>query len=305
MWKKVIALTLAVLVACSVASCSRVKIEDTFTNGLKWGNTLSAEQSNYLVLRGEKNGEIGLVLFDKKKEKTQFLAEGDVYHLSLLENRIYFKYTEGSELYCYDLKKGSYDELLSGVMAYQIHGDILYYITDEHGPILHTYNVKTGEKGSLSFKHTVNAFWITDHGIYYHDDSKNLLISKPFDKDLESIVHRGILADSRDVIALSETEIAFFTVSEGNGESVLYTYNSDGAKLTKLFTGSFTHYNRCGDRLVFAHNGQILSIDPKTRETFSWGSYEDYYYPQILSDSVVLYGNDAGTAPTVRYYPSK
>ena len=303
MRKRIAALLMVAGMLLGLASCKTV-VEDTFSNGLKWGNTLSAEQGNYLALRGEKNGKAGLVLFDKKKETTRFLAEGDIVHPAMLGNRIYFKYIGGSELYCYDLAAKRYEELLSSVMAYQVHGDILYYITDEHGPVLYTYNVTNGEKGSLSFKHTVDAFWITDHGIFYHDDAKNLLIKKAFDKDLESIVHRGILADSRDVVALSETEIAFFTVSEGNGETVLYTYNSEGAVLTKLFTGKFTHYNRCGDRLVFAQEGQLLSLDPKTREVFSWGTYENYY-PQLLSDCVVLYGNENGTAPILRYYPTK
>ncbi|MBQ6824561.1 MAG: DUF5050 domain-containing protein [Clostridia bacterium] len=302
MLKRFIAVLLTLAVVLGLSAC-KIQVEDTASNGLKWGNTLSAEQGDWIALRGEEKGKVGILLYNKKKEKSEFMVEGDLYHIALLNNTLYYKYLQGSELYSFDLVKKEQTELLSGVMAYQIHGDTIYYLSDEHGEFLHTYNITTGESGKRTFKHTVNAFWVTDHGIYYHDDGKNLFIVCPFETGLESIIYRGIYEDCRDVMALDGADIAFMIQSETKDQTTLCTYDAENAKVTKLYTGFFSHYNVAGDRLVTVYGEDIISIDPASGEVFSWGSTEGYYYPQVMSNCVILYEDEDGRKPVLQYYP--
>lgn len=305
MLKKIVAAALiaAILTLCPACRKEKPDYKDTFTNAAKWGNTLATEQGDRIALRGEKDGKVGLVLYNKKDDSGSFLVEGDIYHIAMTGNKIYFKYQMGSELYCYDLQKEEYEEVLSGVMAYQIHGGILYYISDEHGPFLYTLDLATRADGKIEMKHTVNAFWVTDHALYYHDDAKNLFIVKPFETDLESIIYRGIYEDCRDAVSLEGgADIAFLIKRETTDAVTLATYNAEKAEVTKHFTGTMSHFNLVGDRLVFVEDEIIVSVDYKNQKEYDWGTTEGLYYPQVLSDCIVLYDSE-GQKPSVLYYP--
>ncbi|MBQ8893612.1 MAG: DUF5050 domain-containing protein [Clostridia bacterium] len=301
MRNRIVAFFLLLALLLGLSSCGKIQVEDTFTNGLKWGNTLATEQGDWIALRGEEDGKVGLVLYNKKKNDSRFLVEGDIYYIAMLGNKIFFKYLQGSELYCYDLAEKSYSELLSGVMAYQVHGNTVYYITDEHGAYVYTFDLTTGEGGQIDLKHTANAFWITDHGLYYHDDTKDLFIVKPFETDLESIIYRGVYEHCRDVVSLNGgADIAFLIDNSGTQQNTLCTYDAENAKITKHLSGSFTYFNVAGDRLITVNDHTIVSVDYANRKNYDWGSLEEYDYLQIMSDSLILY---TGDKPTIQYYP--
>lgn len=296
----------AVLLACALLlglfGC-KTEVKDTFSTGLKWGNTLAAEQGDWIALRGEEGGTVGLMLYNKAKEKSQFLVAGDIYYIAMLGNKIYFKYLQGSELYCYDIEAGEYRELLSGVMAYQVYGNTLYYLTEEHGAYLNTYDVNTGETGRLALTLTADAFWITGHALYYHDDGQDILMMKPHETGEESVVYDGDSKHCRDVVALNGgADIAFLILDTALNTTELVTCDGETHELTVHLEGSFTHLNVVDGRLVVVEGDTVVSVDPATGEAYDWGSVADYDYPQIMSDCLVLYEGDS---PRIRYYPDR
>lgn len=302
MMKKITALLLAVSMLLSLSAC-KTKVKDTYSTGLKWGNTLATEQGDWIALRGEQDGKVGLVLYNKAKNKSRFLVEGDIYYIAMLGNKIYFKYLQGSELYCYDIAQETYTELISGALAYQVYGDTIYYLTDEHGAFINTLNVNTGEEGKLTLTQTANAFWITDYALYYHDDGRDLLMMKPHETGEESAVYAGASKHCRDVVSLNGgADIAFLIIDSVRNITKLVTCDGENYEVTVHLEGSFTHLNVVGDRLVVVEGDTVVSVDPATGETYDWGSVADYDYPQLMSDCLILYD---GNSPRLSYYPEK
>jgi hypothetical protein len=303
MLKRIIALLLSFVLLLGSAGCSNaLSIPDKNANGLKWGNTLAAQQGEWVAMRGVKDGKLGLLLYNEKNQNTKLLVEGNVYYPAIMGNKIYFKYLDGSELYVYDPAVKDFEHLLSGVMAYQTRGSLIYYITDVHGNYLHTYNVESGEASTVNTTNTVDAFWLTDYGVYYHDDGKDLLSVIANDTGTESVVYQGNNSHCRDVVSLNGGADIAFSILE-SATTHLCTYNAANGTVTKHFSGNYTHYNLVGEnRLVLTVNETIISVDYLNNKIYNWGDVSGYLYPQLLNEFAVVYKNDQ---PKIIYYPKQ
>lgn len=300
--KRFFAILLILAMLPGLFGCQKaIVIEDVNANGLKWGNTLATEQGAWVALYGEEDGQTGLILYNKETDQSRFLVEGRIFLIALLENKIYFKYDGGSELYCYDIAKEDYGLLLEGVMAYQIRGSIIYYLTDVHGNYLNTYDLSTREHGKISVSYTVDAFWLTDDALYYSDDTKGLLMVRPHETERDRILYQGEFVLCRDVVALEGEDVAFIGMNQNTGLNSLYRYTAESDTVTELLRGSFDHFNLVRSHLVFAEENTICAMDLSDYQVYSWGTIEEEYsFIEIMSDCVIYYVDDR---PYLQYYP--
>ena len=301
-FKRIIAFLLSVVLLLGLSACSSKGIKDTFSTGLKWGNHLVAEQGNWIALRGEKGGKIGLLLGKKSSKSRDLLVEGDVTDIAMLSNKIYFRFTDSTVLNCYDMATEKYTEICSDVAQYQVHQNTIYYSGEKPGKFINTCNIKTKKTEKIELKFTADDFWITDYALYYLDEEEDYLIVKDFETNVDKLLYRGVIAHCRDVVSLDGGPgVAFLKESALYNTTALCTYNRETFEVTEHLSGNFDRLNVYGNHLVVLKDDTVLAVefgDGHTHELLTLEEeYDDF---QLLSDCIILYN---GNKATVKKYP--
>ncbi len=311
MKKRVLLLAIALLLTVQLCGCEVrfPKVEDTFDNGLKYGNILMAEQGDYIALRGNDKGNPALYLYHKPSEKKYHVLTADIYYISLQNNTILYKKTINDCLYSYDLETKEHVILTEYATDYQVRDGFVYYINKKTENFLYKYDLATGTETTIETSYPVDAFWLTEYGLYYADDTQNLLMVLPWGEKLDRVVAKEEGVVYRDVMSVGGADVLYMKVSNTENSAVLTSYKASKNEATALFTGVFEFYNLVDGHAVFVHEEDICAVRLSDGQVFDWGdTVEDYAYTQILSDCVVYYFEDEedGTISlSIQYYPEE
>ncbi len=297
--KKILAAFMAAILLVGLAGCKQAPlpaIEDETAYARKEANTLAAEQGDWMVMRAEKNGAPGILLYHKKEKTGRFLLEGGYCNLGLLGNRVYFQAEDTGDLYDYDLAAGTQQLLLSGVEQYQVWDGMIYYTVEG---TLKARRLDLGIEKTVKTGYAVDRFWITDYGVYYYTAQKQLLMVCPHSIEGDRIVCDAP-AEVLDVAAIQGARIAFVQKGEKGGKgNILCTYKPADGAVSQHLTGKFAAVQMVGERAVVSDGAALYAIDLTTNKKEDWGGNEAQSV-QLLSDCAVFYtGNDS----SIRFYP--
>lgn len=283
------------------------KIEDTFENGLKYGNTAMAEQGDYLAMRGNKDGNPALFLYHKPSEKKYHILTADVYYISLFNNRILYKKTINDCLYSYDLQTKEHIILTEYASHYQVRDGFVYYVGKKTDNFLFKYDLSTGVETKIETGYHVDFFWLTEYGLYYANDERNLLMVLPWGEKVDRIVAKEEGAVFRDVMSLGGADILYLKIINMESSATLTSYKASKKETKELFTGSFDFYNLVDGHAVFVHDEDVCAVRLSDGMVLDWGdTLEDYAFIQVMSDCVVYYFEDEETSAislSIQYYP--
>ena len=284
------------------AEQEQLQIEDVCSNAVKFGNSLAAEQGDWVALRGEHEGKVGLMLYNKNDETASFLTEGDVCEIGLLDHKIYYRLMEENLLYCYDIKAQKSSILLQDCVFYQVREQQVYYLTAAHQGRLECLNLSLGFPRAVETDYAVNAFWLTDSGLYYRNDEHGLLRFIPHGSAIEQMIYQSKEAAAEDVVAVEGERIAFLAKKQ-DGQSALISSDPAEKQLKEHLTLSFSQLNVADGYVITVEDGShIYAVDIDTDKVYDWGAVEEHHYPQVLRDCVVLY---KGNQPVFQYYPKQ
>lgn len=269
-------------------------VEDTFGNALTWGNTRAAEQGDYFAMRSEKNGEAALILYNKKNQHADVLVEADVYHIGLAGNRVYYKTVGTDKLYCYDLATRETKTVDNAVYSYQVWNNTLYFIDGVHGEYYYTVDLETMAKNQVKTAYTVDRLYLTDYGVYYYDDERDILMVSPHNDQLERLVYHGVNVTMRSVISIGGANVMMLVTSDQDETATLFSYNAAQNQTTKHLTGSFTHFNYANGYAIVVNekNHTVFAVDPVAQKNYTVCGVGDFESVQIMSDSVILYNGN-------------
>ncbi len=277
-------------------------IEDTFSNGLKWGNRFAAEQGDWIAMRGEQEGKVGLMLFHKEETNATFLLEGDVCNIALLGNVIYFQMMEEDTLYAYDVATKECRSLLSDCISYQVRDGQVYYLSAADHGRLQRFDLAQKQTETVKTDNIVDDFWLTDYGIYYRCDEKGTLMVREYGADQEQLIYQNKKKKAQDLVAIEGAKVAFLAAAE-DGQSVLCSYHPAENKVVEHLNLAFDHLNVSDGYVVTVENGShIYAVDVSEDKVYDWGTIDEHRYPQIMSDCLILY---QGNRPVFRYYSEK
>lgn len=297
--KRMFAALMAVLLLVTLAGCKEAPlptVEDVTVCARKESNTLAAAQGDWMVMRSEREGVPGLLLYNKKEKTGRFLLEGAYINPGLLGNRVYFQAEDTGDLYYFDLATATQQLLLAAVEDYQIRDGLLYYTVSG---TLFTRRLDLGVQKELSTGYGVDDFWITDYGVYYYTAEKQLLMVLPHDSKGDRIVCTAE-ADVLDVVALEGARIAFVQRGENGGKgNILCTFNPADRAVLRHLEGDFTALQTVGKKVVLAEGKSLRAIDLSTDEKEDWGGKEADSV-QLFADCAVFY---TGNESSIRFYP--
>ncbi len=309
--KRIIAILLAgllLLTSCGggqsvpAAEQELPEIKDVCANGVKWGNHLAAEQGDWVALRGEHEGRVGLMLYNKNDETAAFMLEGDVCEIGLLGNMIYYQLMGENVLYRYDIKTKASSMLLGDCVSYQVRENQIYYLTAAHSGRLECLDLSLGFPQTIRTDYGVDAFWLTDQGLYYRNDDLGLLRFAPYGSEWEQLIYQDKEAAAEDVISADGERVAFLAKGK-EGKSKLLSYDHAEKKLQEHPSFAFAQLNYANGCVVSVENGShIYAVDLDTDKVYDWGAVEKHRDPQILSNCVILYREGQ---PVFQYYPEQ
>ncbi len=284
-------------------------VKDTFANGLNYGNTLAAEQGDYLALRGGKDGKAAVFLYHKSSQKTHHVVSNDVYHIALSNNTVYYKSLNNDCLYSYDLKTKEHRILLEVCLNYQIRNGVVYYLTEQHGNYLNTYDIATGTGDRLETSYTVDSFALTDYGMYYCDDTKGFLMVLAWDAKMDRVVAAQEGMIYRDVEAVEGADVVYLRVDNNTAETTICSYKAAKNQTTDLLSGAFDQLHYTRGHAVVIHDEKITAVQVSDGAVSSWGNTpEEYTYVQLMSDCAIYYNEteeDDALKATIQYYPDE
>ncbi len=295
--KKTIAILLIVASLLAFSGCDKSfpTVNDSFNVALCQGNTLASEQGEYLLMRGENNGNANLMLYHKKTGKAHILTEKAAYKVGLLENKVYYRILGEKNLYCLDLKTRESKLLQSDVQEYQVKGDFLYFIKNTPEPCFYKTDLTSGMTVSVKTDFVVNRFWLTDYGVYYFNEETQLL--RVIASDQERVVYKGENEVLASLVSLGGADIAFLSVS--GKKTTVKSYQAATRTVTTHLTGHFSVLNQVDGQLITADETKVYSIDPATATVTEKFQVPAYDYIEIMSDCVILYN---GNQSAIRYY---
>ena len=304
MKKRWISILLLVALLLSLAGCSEgapVSVEDTFENAIVWGNTRAAEQGDYLAMRSENNGAPALILYNKKTEKADVLVEDDVYHIGFGGNRIFFKTVGTDRLYCYELETKKIKTVDPSVYSYQVWNNTLYFINGEHGNYYYTVDLETMAKTQVETGYTVDRLYLTDYGVYYYDDTRDILMVSPHREQLERLVYHCVNATMQSVISMGGANVMMLVASDQDESATLISYHAAQNKTVRHLTGSFSHFNFTNGYAVTVNskNHTVFAVDPAAEKNYTVCGVGEYENVQIMSDCVILYN---GNRSEIQYF---
>lgn len=283
------------------------KIADTEANALSYGNTLAAEQGDYMAMRGSKGEQPTLFLYHKKSQKSYPIVAADVYQIGLLNNTVFYKDVNNDCLYSYDLATKEHKILMDYCMNYQVRDGVVYYLDEAHGNFLNTYDIASGTFGKLETHHTVNAFWLTDYGMYYCADDENLLGVLPWGEKVDRVIAKEEGMIYRDVSGISGGDCLYLKVDNETSESTICHFKASQNRATEYISGYFDNYAYTRGHAVTEQSGTIYAVNLADGKTYTWGSVDtEYDYLQIMSDCMVFYSEeDSAMSATIQYYPEE
>ncbi|MBQ3083950.1 MAG: DUF5050 domain-containing protein [Clostridia bacterium] len=312
--KRALTLMLAFLLLLGIAGCSEgeqqappageqenLVITDTFTNGLKWGNRFAAEQGDWIAMRGEHEGKVGLMLYNKNETAATFLLEGDVCNIALLGNKVYYQIAEEPSLYAYDIASKKKSEVLKDCGSYQVREGVLYYLPTAANGRLQRMELSNMLPSAVKTDYAVDDFWLTDHALYYRNDEYGFLQIREHGADQERLIYYGKGKTPEDVVAVDGAKIAFLVSAEES--SVLCSYDPATNQVKEHLNLRLSHLALSDGYVVTVEGGaHIYAVDVAADKVYDWGTMQEHFYPQMMSDCVILY---QGNQPVFQYYPKK
>lgn len=297
--KKMIAALLAAMMLTALAGCKEAPlptVEDSEVYARKGSNTLAAAQGEWMVLRAEKNGNAGLLLYNREQKQGHFLVEGAYKNPGLLGNCVYFQEEDTGDLYRYDLAGKEQELLIPAVEQYQVYDGLVYYTVEN---VLYTHRLDLGIQKEVKTGYEVARFWLTEFGVYYYTAQKQLLMVRPFGSEVDRIV----CAPQGEVLDMEPTKgahIAFIQRGENGGKgNILCTYNPSNRAVLEHFYGKFTALQMVDQKAVVAEGSSLWSIDLTTDQREDWGGAEAQIV-QLLTDCAVYY---TGNESSIKVYP--
>ena len=297
--KRILAAFMAAMLLVTLAGCKEAPlpaVEDVTVYARKESNTLAAEQGDWMVLRSEKDGAPGLLLYNKKEKTGRFLLEGAYKNPGLWGNRVYFQAEDTGDLYYFDLATATHQLLLVAVEDYQIRDGLLYYTV---AGALFTQRLDLGIQKKVETGYGVDDFWITDYGVYYYTAEKQLLMVLPHGSDGDRIVcaPEGAVLD---VVTTKGAHLAFIQKGEkGSKGNILCTFDPADRVVLSHLEGEFSALQLVGQKVVVAEGAALYAIDLSTDQKEDWGGKEADSV-QFLSDCAVFY---TGNESSIRFYP--
>ncbi len=307
--KKILSLMMITALMLSLCGCEMryPTIADTEANALAYGNTLAAEQGEYIAMRGSKEDAATLFLYHKPSQKSYPIVSADVYQIGLLNNTVFYKNVNNDCLYSYNLATKEHKILMDYCMNYQVRDGVVYYLGEEHGNYLNTYDIVSGTFGKLETNHMVNAFWLTDYGMYYCSDEENLLGVLPWGEKADRIVaiEEGMIY--RDVCGVSGADCLYLKVNNETEEATICQYKASKNRAVDLMSGTFDNYAYTRGHAVTEQDGTIYAVNVADGKTYTWGTVDtEYDYIQMMSDCMVFYSEeDSAMTATIQYYPEE
>lgn len=297
----------AVLLNCTGCQVRYPTIEDTEANALAYGNTLAAEQGEYLAMRGSMDDVATLFLYHKPSQKSYPIVTADVYQIGLLDNTIFYKNVNNDCLYSYNLATKEHKILMDYCMNYQVRDGVVYYLDEAHGNYLNTYDIATGTFGKLETNHTVNAFWLTDYGMYYCTDDEYLLGVLPWGEKVDRVIAKEEGMIYRDVSGISGADCIYLKVNNETAEATVCHYKASQNRATEYITGYFDNYAYTRGHAVTEQDGTIYAVNIAEGKTYTWGTVDtEYDYIEIMSDCMIFYNDDdSAMTATIQYYPEE
>ncbi len=289
------ALMAALLLLC-LAGCKEgalPTIEDTAPYARKQSNTLVAAQGDWMVMRAEKNGAPGLLLYNKEEKSGRFLLEGAYKNPGLLGNQVFYQAEDTGDLFSFDLATETEKLLVAGAEDYQVFDGVVYYTAKG---VLYTRRLDLGLQKTVKTGYAVDDFWLTDYGVYYYTAEKQLLMVCPNGMEGDRIVcsPEGAVLD---VETTKGAHIAF--IQKGSKGNFLCTYNPADKAVSQHLNGDFTAVQMVGETVVLADGKSLCAIDLSTDKKEDWGGIEAESV-QLLSDCAVFY---TGNESAIKYYP--
>ena len=297
--KRIVSVLAVILLLLSLFGCAKEEypqIEDTFANALDWGNTYAAEQGDWIAMRSQGKEGQGILLYNKKEQKSRFLVKGDYKNIGLLENKVFYCTADAqSALYYFDLSAGEIHPLAANVRRYQVREGFVYYATTEMDA-LYTVHLQSGAQSSVKLSYAPENFWWTDYGLYYYAKENHRLMVLPNGADLD----RFVLQSERPVLDLASVKGAqFLFLCQGEGENVLCSFNPADRQIKEHYQTAADHFAYTRDRAVLLQNADLCSVDPSTDQAYAWGRIEGATDVQLLSDCAVSYREGV---PAIDYY---
>lgn len=307
----------------TVPSCSKfsVEIKNTFENGLDYGNTLVAEQGDYLAMRGGKDDAPALFIYHKPSGESRYILSADVYQIALCDNTVFYKKTVNDCLYAYDLgEEDNHRILLEEALSYQVRDGMVYYLVSEHGKYINTYDLATGTVGKLETGYTVDSFALTEYGMYYSDDTAGVYLVLPWGETRDRIVAAETDHIFRDAHSIDGgADMVYLKVNNLTGDASVCVYRAAKNETKTLLThtldatADLENINVTRGKVVTLYNKTICAIDIETGETESWGAIKEDFQtegvlPQIMSDCVIYYIEDeenTALKASIQYYPEE
>lgn len=282
----------------SLAGCAKAEfpqLEDTFANALDSGNTAAAEQGDWIAMKSQSKEGKGILLYNKTKQKSSLLVQGDYEMIGLLENKVFYcTADEQRDLYCFDLASGEPQLLANQVKYYQVRGGMVYFNTAVD-PLLHTLHLQSGARSTLKISYAPERFWWTDYGFYYYSRENGRLMVLPEGSDMDRFVLQSE-AEILDLAAIKGAQILYLT--QGQEENVLSSFNPADRQIKEHYRAAAEHFTYTRRRAVILQGADLCSIDVATNQVYSWGSVEAEQV-QLLSDCAVSYRDGL---PQISYY---
>lgn len=300
--KRILSILAAIMLLFSLFGCAKEEypqIEDTFANALDWGNTYAAEQGDWIAMRSQGKKGQGILLYNKKEQKSRFLVNGDYKNIGLLENKVFYCTADAqSALYYFDLSTGETKPLAANVRSYQVRDGMVYYTTTEDSA-LYTIHLQSGAQSSVKLSYEPERFWWTDYGLYYYAKENQRLMVLPKSAELDRFVLQSDQA-ILDLASIKGAQILF--LCQGKEENVLCSFNPSDRQVKEHYKTAANYFAYTRARAVLLQNADLCSIDLATDQGYSWGRMEEATDVQLLSDCAVSYRDGI---PTIDYYAKK
>lgn len=300
--KQILSILAAMLLLLSMSGCAQAEypsIEDTFANALDGGNTYAAEQGDWIAMKSQGKEGKGILLYNKKKQKSRFLVRGDYEKIGLLENKVFYcSADEQRNLYCFDLASGEEKLLATNVKYYQAREGMVYFNTAAD-TILHTIRLESGMQSTLKLSYIPERFWLTDYGFYYYSKDAQRLMVLPNDAQLDRFVLQSS-AEILDLASIKGARILFLCQGQGEGApKLLQSFNPADRQIKEHYQTEAEHFTYVRNRAVLAEKETLCSIDIEKDQVYSWGSIAGATDAQLLSECAVSYQEGL---PTIVYY---
>ena len=281
----------------SLGGCAKAEypqVEDTFANAQDSGNLYAAEQGDWIAMKSQGEEGKGILLYNKTKQESQLLAQGDYKNIGLLENKVFYC-DDQSTLYCFELEKGEETLLAEGVRQYQAREGMVYFNTTADS-LLRTIHLQSGAQGVLKISYADDRFWWTDYGLYYYNRENQRLMVLPRDATIDRFVLQSA-GEILDLASVKGAQIAYLV--QGQEQNTLYTFTPADRQIKEQYQTPAMHFAYTLNRAVLAEGENLCSIDVQTAKAYSWGALAGAD-AQLLSDCAVSYQDGL---PSIRYYP--